>query len=226
MSELKQLTKSALVGASMLIDATQEELDDLNAQVELAIEALEANSTPQSHPAPAVFVPELTDIRFRRAVGFEVQTRGGEIPTFVTYQLPDHRSQRDATLDVTVHQLIDDLIWMHDAALQVAAERSPALRHCRPPRDIHIVLLEYDTMTQPNRFPFQNDHPFLYGFFIPPFGFRPEGHTYIGIPSSPARVRQETLVHELGHYWWAQLCLQSTGINSEEFAQLVERRAR
>ena len=33
------------------------------------------------------------------------------------------------------------------------------------------------------------------------------------------------LVHELGHYWWAQLCLGSTGISSEDFAQLVERRA-
>ena len=225
MSELKQLTRSALVGASMLIDATQEELDELNAQVELAIEALEAAPAPTGHPLPEIFVPDLADLRFRRPVNFTVPTKAGDLPTFVTYQLPDHRSDRDATLDVTIHQLIDDLTWMHDSVLQVAAERSPGLRHCHPPRDIHIVLLEYDTMTEPGRFQFATEHSFLYGFFIPPHGFRPEGHTYIGIPSNPQRVRMETLIHELGHYWWAQLCLGSTGIGSEDFARLVERRA-
>ena len=76
---------------------------------------------------------------------------------------------------------------MHAAVLRVAAERSPALRHCKPPH-IHIVLLEYDTMTQPNRFRWQNEHPFLYGFFIPPSDSARKD-TYIGIPS-PAQVRQ------------------------------------
>lgn len=221
MSDIQTLTRAALVGASTLIDATQEELEALQGHVENAIEIIDR--APTDHPMPAQAVPALSDLRFRTPVGFEVKTRGGTLSTFVTYQLPDARSHRDATLDVTVYELIEDLGWMHEHALRTAESLTAAPKLCRAPRDMHILLLEFETMTESGRFESWG-HDSIFGFFVPTRSPLPTGHSFVGIHSQPAHSRRKTLVHELGHYWWSQLCLGALGITSEEFALLVEDR--